>query len=154
MSSVAVLLNYFASAMWFVLLLLLFDPASFAEGGSVPRITPAPNGPYRVKGNRILDAEGHPYLLRGTEMPTVTLKTSDFAGDGKEFGPFSPSSFVTIRQRLNMNAVRLPVNALLYRANADYRARVQEAVSRANRFELLVVLASDSDELRFWAHCA
>src|SRR2546430_15257109 len=99
--------------MWFVFLLL---PA--------PHISPATTGPYHVEANHIVDARGRPYLVRGTEMPSVTLKDSDFSGDGKEFGPFSPSSFDTIRLRLNMNGVRLPVNARLYEESAAYRERV------------------------------
>ena len=148
-------LVYSASTMWFVLLLLFADSVPLAAAVSAPRITPAASGPYRVEGRRIVDARGHAYLVRGTEMPTLTLKAEDFSGDGKEFGPFSRSSFVTIRQRLNMNAVRLPVSAALYEESADYRARVEQAVRRANRFELLAILASDTEnDLRFWAHCS
>jgi len=85
----------------------------------------------------------------------VTLEAEDFSGDGKEFGPFSPSSFATIRQRANMNAVRLPVNTALFEESPDYRLRVEQAVRRANRFELLVILASNTeDDLRFWRHRA
>ena len=73
------------------------------------RLTPAPAGPYRVDGNRILDGKGRPYLVRGTELPSLTLNPADIAGDGKEFGAFSPSSLISIRQRLNMNAVRLKI---------------------------------------------
>jgi uncharacterized protein (TIGR03437 family) len=85
----------------------------------------------------------------------VTLRDADFSGDGKEFGPFSPSSFVTIRQRLNMNAVRLPVNAELYRGSAAYRARVSQAVRIANHFELLTILTADREnDFAFWADCS
>src|SRR5947207_11635136 len=144
-------------------LLLCSSMALFAGAGrdAPPRLTPAPAGPYHVSGNRILDAGGHAYLVRGTEMPTVTLDPVEIVGDGKQFGVFSPSSFITIRQRLNMNAVRLPVNAPQYAERADYRARVGEIVRSANRFELLVILAADAidklspDALRhFWAQCA
>jgi cytochrome c peroxidase len=136
-------------AMWFVFL------GPIVTAASIPRITAPVRGPYRVEAQRIVDARGNPYLVRGTEMPLVTLKAEEFSGDGKEFGPFSPSSFVTIRQRLNMNAVRLPVSAALYLESADYRARVEQAVRRANRFELLVILAGDrKNDLRFWADCA
>jgi len=141
--------------MWLTLNLLLAGCVSLAAAASAPRITPATRGPYHIEAQRIVDALGHAYLVRGTEMPRVTLKAEDFSGDGKEFGPFSPSSFATIRQRLNMNAVRLPVSAALYEENADYRARVEHAVRRANRFELLVILASDTEnDFHFWAQCA
>src|SRR5258708_37904395 len=116
-----------------------------ANGGadSTPRLTHAAAGPYQVDGNRILDAKGRAYLVRGTELPRLTLKDSDIAGDGKEFGAFSPSSLISIRQRLNMNAVRLPVKPLEYQENGAYRARVAAVVESANGFELLVILAVD-----------
>ena len=54
-----------------------------------------------------------------------------------------------------MNAVRIPVSAALYEESADYRARVEQVVRRANRFELLAILASDTEnDLRFWTHCS
>jgi uncharacterized protein (TIGR03437 family) len=132
-----------------------------AGGDSTPRLTPAAAGPYQVDGNRILDARGRAYLVRGTELPTLTLKDSDIAGDGKEFGAFSPSSLISIRQRLNMNAVRLPVNPLEYQEDSAYRARLLEVVESANAFELLVILAVDPDGplspqtlAQFWTRCA
>src|ERR1035441_7598021 len=66
-----------------------------AGGESTPRLTPAAAGPYQVDGNRIVDVKGHRYLVRGTELPTLTLKTADIAGDGKEFGAFSRSGDLT-----------------------------------------------------------
>ena len=134
-----------------------------ANGGadSTPRLTPAASGPYQVDGNRILDARGRAYLIRGTELPTMTLKDSDIAGDGKEFGAFSRSSLISIRQRLNMNAVRLPVRPLEYQENGAYRARLLEVVESANAFELLVILAVDPAGplspqalAHFWTLCA
>lgn len=132
-----------------------------AGGDSTARLTPAAAGPYRVDGNRILDAKGHAYLVRGTALPTLTLRPADIAGDGKEFGAFSASSLISIRQRLNMNAVRLPVSPTEYEESGVYRARVAEVVESANRFELLVILAVDPADpispealARFWARCA
>jgi uncharacterized protein (TIGR03437 family) len=135
--------------------------AAKGAGQSTARLTPAAAGPYQVSGNRILDAKGRPYLVRGTELPALTLKTADVAGDGKEFGAFSASSLITIRQRLNMNAVRLPVSPSDYEESGAYRTRVAEVVRCANRFELLVILAADAADQRsqealahFWARCA
>ncbi|MGD0771936.1 MAG: hypothetical protein ABSC05_03850 [Candidatus Solibacter sp.] len=130
-------------------------------GDATPRLTPAAAGPYRVEGNRILDSKGRPYLVRGTELPALTGKIADIAGDGKEFGAFSPSSLVSIRQRLNMNAVRLPLSPREYEESGGYRARAREVVESANRFELLAILAADAGEevtakalAHFWARCA
>jgi uncharacterized protein (TIGR03437 family) len=132
-----------------------------AGGDSPARLTPAAAGPYRIDGNRILDSKDRPYLLRGTELPPLTLSQADIAGDGKELGAFSPSALISIRQRLNMNAVRLPVSPLAFEASEVYRARVREVVESANRFELLVILAADPVEqlsaqalAQFWERCA
>src|SRR5260370_14331959 len=130
-------------------------------GDSAPGLEPPATGPYSVDGNRILDARGRAYLIRGTELPTLTLRDSDIAGDGKEFGAFSPSSLISIRQRLNMNAVRLPVKPFEYQENSAYRARLLEVVESANAFELLVILAVDPASplspqtlAHFWTRCA
>src|ERR1035438_2312210 len=149
---------------WGLCLVLLSSVALWgANGGGepTPRLTPAAAGPYRVDGNRIVDAKGRRYLVRGTELPTLTLKTADIAGDGKEFGAFSASSLISIRQRLNMNAVRLPVSPREYEESGGYRARAAEVVGSANRFELLVILAADPGEqisgealAHFWTRCA
>src|ERR1700730_8724498 len=85
-----------------------------------------PAGPYHVAGPRIIDAQGREFLMRGTAMPTVTLNKSDIEGDGKQFGPFSRSSFTTLRQRMNMNTIRVPLDTQTYRQNAAYRDRVKE----------------------------
>src|ERR1035441_6506681 len=132
-----------------------------AGGESTPRLTPAAAGPYQVDGNRIVDVKGHTYLVRGTELAGLTLKTADIAGDGKEFGAFSPSSLISIRQRLNMNVVRLPVNPREFEESREYRARAHEVVDSANRFELMVILGADARVqvpaealAHFWERCA
>ena len=147
---------------WRLLLLSSVSLLQASAGGDSPaRLTPAAAGPYRIDGNRILDSRDHPHLVRGTELPTLTLSRADIAGDGKEFGAFSASALISIRQRLNMNAVRLPVSPLGFEESGIYRARVREVVESANRFELLVILAADPVErlsaqalAHFWERCA
>ena len=126
-----------------------------------PQLTPAPSGPYHVHGNRILDSQGCPYLIRGTALPELTLTDLPSPGGVPQFGPFSPSAFVTLRQRMNMNAIRLPIGGREYGENPRYRARAREIVRQANRFELLVIVAEDPlSALRadtgasFWARLA
>src|SRR5690242_13851391 len=65
------------SLMWRGVCFLLLSMFSMAA----PVATPAVSGPYHVEGRRILDAEGHEYLIRGTELPVATLKKSDIEGD-------------------------------------------------------------------------
>jgi len=119
-------------------------------------VTPAPNGPYRVNGNRVLDNEGRVYVARGTELPAVTGDRSDLDGSGGAFGPLSGTALITIRQRLNMNAVRLPVLPRAYEADARYRDSVRRVVDLANQLELLVILTAgprDSSP-EFWGTIA
>jgi len=130
--------------------LLLFCAAHLAAG-----LTPVPHGPFRIAGNRILDASGRSFLARGTELPALTLDAAAILGNGNEFGTFSPSSFVSIRQRLNMNAVRLPLDPQQFIDSGAYRQRATEVVTSANHFELLVILSAASPaSASFWTHCA
>lgn len=131
-------------------LLLLLTLVSLRAAALQP--TPAPAGPYHISSNRILDRTGHPYVMRGTDLATVTLETSR-PGD---LGALSASALVTIRQRLNMNAVRLPLIAADYERHPAYRSRVQEIVCTANRLDLLVILAPQPDDApaSFWTGLA
>jgi cytochrome c peroxidase len=132
-------------------------PATFSQATGIASVgplrpTPQPSGPYHVSDNRILDAEGHPYLIRGTGLSIVTL---DPIRPG-DLGGLSASAFITIRQRLNMNTVRLPLLATEYERNSAYRNRVVEIVRTANRLELLVILAPDASKAApsFWTNLA
>jgi uncharacterized protein (TIGR03437 family) len=108
---------------------------AFAQSArSIPKLTLAPAGPYHVRGNRILDANDRPYLIRGTRLPLITLDDPQ---------PFSGTSLITVRQRLNMNAVRLRVQSAKYEADESYRVRVREIVRQANQFELLAIVEPD-----------
>jgi len=94
--------------------------------------TPLPDGPLRVSGGRLVDAAGHSFALRGTQIDGLDLATAPLLD--------------TARKRWNFNAIRLPVGA------ADCSPRLRETVALANRFDLVVILASDSDT--FWHSCA
>jgi hypothetical protein len=142
--------------------LLLFGPIAISSapkpGLSVPAITPAPKGPYRVAGNRILDRDNRPYLIRGTRLAPLEGDRDEEKGSvATAFGPLSRTTLVTIRHRLNMNAVRLPISPADYTGNAEYRARTGRVVQRANQLELLVILESGgapADAVQFWTRVA
>lgn len=78
--------------------------------------TPPPDGPYRISGPDLLDAHGRPVLLRGTTLPPTA---------------WTATALITIRQRLNMNAVRIP-------------KATPEIVRLANRLELLAIVEDDA----------
>ena len=112
---------------WFLLLSLPF--------AAPPQITTPPAGPYHVEGNRILDANGSEFLIRGTALPPVTLDPFP------DFGPFSRTTLITLRQRMNMNAVRLRIRD---DPSPAYHAFVKELVQKANQLELLVIIECKS----------
>jgi uncharacterized protein (TIGR03437 family) len=102
--------------------------------GASAQVTTAPAGPFHVSGNRIIDAAGKTFVVRGTRLPVVSLKA------GPDFGAFSGTTFATLRQRLNLNAVRVPVDERQYVGDERYRAVVKKTVGLANQLELLVIL--------------
>src|ERR1700712_5119053 len=137
------------------LALLLWMPlAGVASSSSPPAITPAAAGPYHVEGSRLIDSRGRPYLINGTRLAPVTSSDTDLTGAPGEFGPLSATTIVTIRQRLNMNAVRLPVDSALYLTDRAFRERARTVAGTANHLELLVILESATHSPAFWTAIA
>ena len=115
-------------------------------------VTLAPEGPFRISGNSIVDRRGRPFLIRGTALPELRAGTS--LADGL-FDPFSSTVLSVIRQRWNMNAVRLPVSLADFESDPAYLERIAEVLKRANRVELLVILAPGrGNQDAFWPRCA
>ncbi len=116
--------------------------ASVLERPLQHEVTAAPNGPYHVLGDRILDAAGRPFLIRGTEVAEFRLDTLAYHSRSRQdFGAYSATALSAIRLRFNMNAVRIP----LVEAKAkgpQYWNELDRLVRRANEVELLVILAN------------
>ena len=73
----------------------------------------------------------------------------------QQFGPLSATALVTIRQRLNMNAVRLSLNAREYGENATYRTNARRLIRNAGEFDLAVIVEADSSATaEFWKQFA
>ena len=134
------------AAVRLISVVALLPLVDLAENRGTPALTRVPNGPYRIAGNRILDRQNRPYLIRGTQLAPLTPNEADEKGSGKAFGPLSPTTLITIRQRLNMNAVRLPISATEYDGSSEYRSRVERLVRLANQFELLVILETSGPQ--------
>ncbi|MCC6537727.1 MAG: cellulase family glycosylhydrolase [Bryobacterales bacterium] len=110
------------AALWFV----VFSVAAEAQLGLRPVLTAG----VHVDGARMVDATGATVLLQGTEAPADL--DLNYAG----------TMFSTIRQRWNMNMVRLPVSVDRAARDAAYLPLVREMVRRANRSELIVILSA------------
>jgi uncharacterized protein (TIGR03437 family) len=142
--------------------LLYLAAASLSTSPKHQEITPNPVGPFHISGNRILDSQDHPFLMRGTQLTEFhpqTVERDNRAGE--EFGPHSATSLSAIRLRFNMNTVRLPLNVLESGA-PDYFPELAKVVRRANQIDLLVILAArepgagmpSAKTAEFWSRCA
>ncbi len=112
---------------------------------AVPALTPGPNGPYRIEGNHILDRQGREYLIRGTRASPLAPDRAVETSSAAAFGPLSATVLITIRQRLNMNAVRIPISPAAYLASPAYRGRVRRLVRLVNQLELLAILEASEE---------
>ena len=97
-------------------------------------IRPAARERLTVAGNRLVDEHGEAILLQGTQAP-VDL---DLARAG--------TMFSTLRQRWNMNMVRLPVSVTRGERDPAYLPLITEFVRRANQAELYVILAAVEED--------
>ncbi|MEO8367864.1 MAG: cellulase family glycosylhydrolase [Candidatus Solibacter sp.] len=112
--------------------ILLMAVTCVALHGHAPP-TPIPVPPLRVQGNRLTDAKGQTFLLRGVGLP------------GWESA--APLTYRVIRQRWNMNEVRMPLDVATWRRDGQaYLDRAAKAVAAANAEGLIVVLAAVGDE--------
>ena len=131
--------------------------ASTAHPLGRQELTAAPRGPLHIERNYLVDNQGQPFLIRGTQLPAFGTRYPAKSG---EFEPHSATVFSTIRQRWNMNAVRLPLNLADYAGDPLYLQKVSDVVRRANGLELLVILSvpglsvHGQDQLPFWRHAA
>jgi uncharacterized protein (TIGR03437 family) len=101
-----------------------------------------------VEGSRILDSTGQGVVLRGGEIPGL---------DRPALTPdlqiaLSPPTFSSMRQRFNMNALRLPVSITNFESDPLFLTRVATVVRQANAVGLVVILAEtgDGDLTGFW----
>jgi uncharacterized protein (TIGR03437 family) len=113
-------------------------------------IKPVVTGGLHVEGNKLIDGAGRELTLQGTEAP-IDLGL-DYAG----------TMFSTIRQRWNMNMVRLPISVERSERDPAYPAHVAELVRRANQSELFVIFVAVEEgatlptqrTLAFWSKWA
>jgi uncharacterized protein (TIGR03437 family) len=114
-----------------------------ASAAAQPGPTPVVRGPLHVEGNRILDSENQPILLRGTQLRALDL--DEDPGPPAGIAGLTATTFSTIRQRWNMNVVRLLVSVRRWEDEPAYLDRIDEIVQKANRAELAVILAPVED---------
>ena len=131
------------------LTLLLSCPFAIAQHG----INLIPVGAMHVEGNHIVDSAGQTIILRGAEIPGLET--------GGDSDTLTPETFGAMRQRFNMNALRLPVSSMIAARDPMYLTRVATIVKQANTAGLVTILADygvaplpDPNEIPFWRSIA
>jgi hypothetical protein len=130
-----------------------------AAGHAPP--TPIPIPPLHVKLNQLMDSTSTVFVLRGVSMPGLEA-VSPTATDLANVAAMNGFTFRVMRQRWNMNAVRLPVSAAVWKRDGQgYLDRVAAVVALANSESLVVVLGAQEDAalpsatmVDFWKACA
>jgi uncharacterized protein (TIGR03437 family) len=145
----------FVSVLLLASTALQFAATGHASHPNPQAVTAAAAGPFHVQGNRILDAHGRAFQMRGTQLPDFHLQTAAWNNrGGEDYGAHSSTSLSAIRLRFNMNAVRLPLD-VSEGATPAYLAELARVVRRANDLEMLVLLAArDPGAKEFWHQCA
>jgi uncharacterized protein (TIGR03437 family) len=122
---------------------LLVAAAAPLSGHAPPAYIPVL--PLHIAANRLVDATGSPFLLRGVNYPGLEA-ASPTAVELAAQAAMTSHTFRVIQQRWNTNAVRLPVSSGVWkRDGAAYLDRVAAAVAAANGEGLVVVLAAYQD---------
>ncbi|HXJ41392.1 MAG TPA: cellulase family glycosylhydrolase, partial [Bryobacteraceae bacterium] len=104
---------------------------------ATPELIYVPRAPFHIAGNQIVDATGHPFLLRGTAMPFRTPAQTAVLNGGV---------FSQIGLRWNMNVLRLQISLAMDAADPTYLAQVKRVVHDANAVQLVVILAPHDEE--------
>lgn len=98
-----------------------------------------------VHKNQILDASGHPLLLRGTQIESAFTFANTWLHNGNPFKVLNPTIFAAIRG-WNMNALRIPISNWIYQTS-NYLTDLDTVISQANKAGLYVVLDDhDNDQ--------
>jgi uncharacterized protein (TIGR03437 family) len=121
---------------------------------------PTPKAPYRVQNSVLIDAESNQFLLNGVQMLGLSYADPDEA-QAASVRALNSLTFRVIRQRWNLNTVRLIINPAIWERDGQvYLDRISETVRVANAENLVVNLASSGGALpgpevtAFWSALA
>ena len=110
--------------------------------------TPLANVPGlpHVQGNQIIDASGHPLLLRGAHITSAFNYISSWTHGADPFGPLNPGVFAAVRS-WGMNVIRIPLSGWIYQLSpAAYLSKLDTVIQEANAAGLYVVIDNHDDD--------
>ena len=137
--------NLFFSLLAFILGLTLI---SCSSGGASPttQTTPTataftPSGMPHAQGAQLVDANGHPFVLRGAQIESPFNMIKGWESGKKPTDTLNSTTFNAMAHDWHMNALRLPISNWIYaKYTTDYMTQLDSVVHDANAAGLYVVL--------------
>src|SRR5687768_16008017 len=99
--------------MRFVIFISLFTSIAMAHSP----VTPSPQGALRVQGNTLRDESGIVITLRGAQISGLEVPGN--SPGAQNDAAMNDLTFGVVRQRWNMNAVRLPVSVAAWQRDGS-----------------------------------
>lgn len=124
---------------------LVMASCSFG-GGPTVQVTPTvasftPVGMPHAQGAQLVDANGHPFLLRGAQIESPFNYIKGWESGKRPTKTLDSTTFNAMVHDWHMNTLRLPVSNWLYaKYTADYIGELDQVIHDANAAGLFVVL--------------
>ncbi len=118
--------------------LTVFLTQQHPQGTGQPEV-PAASGLLSVQGSRLIDGQGHPFLLRGAQIAGPFNFLSGWQAKTDPTQWLNPRTFQAMRS-WHMNALRLPLSGWYYQ-DPRFVPTLDTVVQQANQAGLYVVLA-------------
>ena len=115
-------------------------PVSGTPGPTTPTATISVAGIPHAQGSQLVDAAGHPFLLRGAQIESPFNYIKRWEKGQSPFAELNPTVFNAMVHDWHMNALRLPISNWLWaKYTSDYMSKLDQVVQEANAAGLFVV---------------
>src|SRR5438552_516260 len=96
-------------------------------------LTPVATGMPHTQGTQIIDASGHPLILRGAQMESPFNYLSTWESGRRPSATLNSRTFHVMVSDWKMNVVRIPLSNWIYaKYSADYISQLDQVVQEAN----------------------
>lgn len=103
--------------------------------------TTTPQGLLHASGSRIVDASGHPVILRGSQIESGFNYVKQWKSGKKPTSAFTSAVFQAMANLWHMNVLRIPISNWIYALDpSGYLAQLDQVVAGANAAGLYVIL--------------
>src|SRR5205823_9273138 len=117
--------------------------ASAPTTQSTPTAGPAftPKGLIHAHGAQLVDANGHPFELRGAQIESPFNYIKNWESGKRPSVMLNSTVFNVMVHDWKMNVLRLPISSWIYaKDTTDYMSQLDQVVQEANTAGLYVVL--------------